>query len=461
MKISYTQLQTYLEDKLPTPEKLADAFTFHAFEIESLEKVGDDIILDIKVLPDRACYAKSYEGIAREVSTILGLKKKDGMVKIPVSMRTIIISVSQINEVLGSEITPKEAVSILTRMDINVTEKGDTLELAVPGDRLDLQVWRDIPEEVGRIYGYDKIKSILPKNTTSKPVVEKSFYYAEKIKNILVDVGFSEVYLYSLVAKGVYEIEKPLASDKNHLRTNLTDGIVKSLEFNAKNADLLGLDEIKIFEIGKVFTKNGEHTSLCVGIKNIKKKPPEGSTKESWQEKEKIKKIRGEVVKVLEVNSTILCTVDDSGGIISLNEEAVGMTNNSDGIFEINLDKVVATLPEPTSYADLNFDKAVSIEYKKFSMYPFIARDIAVFVPETIDDAAKVWLAVEKGIANAEATNLLAHHSLFDTFKKDGKVSYAYRMIFQSMDKTLTDDEVNAIMEKIYAEIKDKGWEVR
>ncbi len=454
MKISYTQLQTYLEDKLPTPEKLADAFTFHAFEIESMEKEGDDTILDIKVLPDRACYAKSYEGIAREVSAILGLKKKAEKVKIPDSKHTITVSISQINEVLGSDISQKEAVSILTRMDIKVTEKGDILELSVPCDRLDLQSWRDIPEEVGRIYGYDKIKSILPKNTTFKPIVEKAFYYTEKIKNILVSAGFSEVYTYSLVAKGVYEIEKPLAADKNHLRTNLTDGIVKSLEFNARNADLLGLDEIKIFEIGKVFTKDGEHTSLCVGIKNIKK------AKGAELAKEKIKKVRDEVLKVLEVNATILCTVDDSGGIISLNVEAVGMTNNSDGIFEINLDKVVATLSEPNSYADLNFSKATTIEYKKFSVYPFIVRDIAVFVQgPTLD--TEVWSVIEKVLNEVGAANLLAHHSLFDTFKKDGKVSYAYRMIFQSMEKTLTDDEVNSIMEKIYAEIKGKGWEVR
>ncbi len=454
MKISYTQLQTYLEDKLPTPEKLADAFTFHAFEIESVEKVGDDTILDIKVLPDRACYAKSYEGIAREVSTILGLKKKADKVKIPVSTNTISVSISQINEVLGSEITQKEAVSILTSMDINVTEKDDTLELAVPGDRLDLQSWRDIPEEVGRIYGYDKIKSILPKNTTFKPVVEKMFYYSEKIKNVLVNAGFSEVYTYSLVAKGVYEIEKPLAADKNNLRTNLTDGIVKSLEFNARNSDLLGLDEIKIFEIGKVFTKDGEHTFLCVGINNVKK------SKGADLAKEKIKKVRDEILKVLEANATILCTVDDSGGIISLDGESIGATNNFDGIFEIDLDKVVVTLANPVSYADLNFGKAVSIEYKKFSVYPFVVRDIAVFVSELVQ-AGDVWSVIEKVLTDNSSYELLVHNSLFDTFKKDGKISYAYRMIFQSMDKTLTDDEVNAIMEKIYAEIKDKGWEVR
>lgn len=456
MKISYSQLQTYFEDKLPTPEKLVEAITFHAFEIESVEKDGDDFVLDIKVLPDRACYAKSYEGIAREVSTILGLKKNSDKVKIPAGERSIVVSSAQINEVLGSEISSEEVISILDRMDITVKENGDKLELSIPGDRLDLQSWRDIPEEVGRIYGYDKIKPILPKNTSFKPVVEKTFYYSEKIKNILVSAGFSEVYTYSLVAKGVFEIEKPLAADKNHLRTNLTDGIVESLEFNARNSDLLGLDEVKIFEIGKVFTKDGEHTSLCIGIKNIKK------IKGADQAKDKIKKVRDEIFKIINSSATILCTVDDSGGIISVDGEAIGMTNNSDGIFEVNLDKLIKTLDEPSSYADLDFGKSASVEYKKFSQYPFIVRDIAVFVQgPTSDSDNEVWQVIEKSITEAGAGDLIARHSLFDTFKKEDKTSYAFRIVFQSMKKTLTDGEVNPVMERVYDQMRENGWEVR
>lgn len=454
MKISYKQLQTYFIDTLPTPEVISDAFTFHAFEIESMEKEGDDTIMDIKVLPDRACYAKSYEGIARELSTIFGLNKNESKVKIGELSRKISVTVGQVNEVLGSEIIQQEMVSILTRLDMKVTENGEVLELAIPADRLDLATWRDIPEEVGRIYGYDKIKAILPRNTTFKPQVEKSFYYAEKIKNTLMLAGFSEVYTYSLVAKGVYEIEKPLAADKNHLRTNLTDGIQKSLDMNARNADLLGLDSINIFEIGKVFTEKGEHTSLCIGIKNVKK------VKGADQAKEKIKKIRDEVLKMLEVEATILCTVDDTGGLVSVAGETIGVTNNADGIFEINLDKLVATLADPVSYDDLKFGKTASVEYKKFSLYPFMVRDIAVFVPESVE-SSQVWKAIEKGIAEAGATDLVARHSLFDTFKKDGKISYAFRIVFQSMEKTLTDDEANAIMEKVNGEMVANGWEVR
>jgi phenylalanyl-tRNA synthetase beta chain len=453
MKFSYKQLQTYFEDTLPTPEKLAEAVTFHAFEIESLEKEGDDTIMDIKVLPDRACYAKSYEGVALEISAILGLKRDQS--KIPVEtgeVRTIPFHLHDITDVLGVPIPKEEVANILESLGIHVDVIADSFAAKVPSNRLDITHWRDLPEEIGRIYGYDKIpaKTPSPLKPASAPHAES--YYAEKIKNILVAANFSEVYTYTLVPKGVYEMEKPLAADKNHLRTNLTDGITQSLELNARNSDLLGLDEIKVFEIGTVFTEKGEHTSLCVGIKNIKKKQTPA--------KDKIKVVRDQILAELGAKASILCTVDDTGGIISLGGKAIGMTNNSDGIFELNLTELVATLPVPTSYEDLGFGKAPALEYRRFSPYPFIVRDIAVFVPDQVT-ALEVWGIIAQRIGEGNANMLLARHSLFDEFKKEGKVSYAFRIVFQSAEKTLTDGEVGSVMEKITEGLKEKGWEVR
>jgi phenylalanyl-tRNA synthetase beta chain len=447
MKVSYAQLQNYFDEKLPSPEKLAEAFTFHAFEVESVEKSGEDVVFDLKVLPDRASYAKTPQGIAREVSAILGLKKKPEIIPSKDISRKIACRIDRINEVLGVEVPRDEVVSILKRLDIDVEESGNELVLTVPKDRLDLWDWRDIPEEIGRIYGYDKVPSILPSNTAFKPKVQGTFYYAEKIKNILVERGFSELYMYSLASKGDFEIEKSVASDKNFLRVNLTEGMVKALELNAKNADLLGLDEIKIFEIGRIFPKEGERTSLCVGIKNLKKKDVKAN--------EKIKIVRDELMNILGANASILCTIDDTGGIISLNGRHIGVTNNVEGILELDLDALIASLPEPTSYSDLNFGKAVNVEYGKFSPYPFIVRDIAVFVPEGTDSKTlQEILALNGG-------ELLVNTRLFDVFTKEGKTSYAYRLVFQAKDRTLTDAEPNAVMEKIYEEVKKKGWEVR
>lgn len=451
MKISYAKLQTYFAEPLPTPDALGEAFTFHAFEIEGMERDGADTIMDIKVLPDRACYAKSYEGIAREAKAILSLKPKEGALP-PISYtRTIAVAPAQINAVLGTNISGDEIIAILKRLDIigasardaaaAKSGKPDSGEFvfSIPSDRLDLQDWRDIPEEIGRIYGYDKIAATLPKDDGFKAAIEKTFYYAEKIKNILANLGFSEIYAYSLVAQGAYEIEKPLAADKNHLRTNLSEGIAKSLELNARNADLLGLEAIKIFEVGKAFPKEGESLRLAFGAVQVKK------------------------AKGVNGKSIVDAACAALAGAFGANTELLAAKQSTVGtstIIEIDLDVLIKTLPAPASYADLGFGKAVQVSYKKFSAFPFIVRDIALFVPETIS-SDEVWGVIAAGIQAAGASDLLARHGLFDAFKKDGKVSYGFRMVFQSMDRTLTDTEAASIMEAVYQAVKSKGWEVR
>jgi phenylalanyl-tRNA synthetase beta chain len=453
MKISYAKLQELFEDKLPAPEKLAEAFNFHFAEVESIEQEGDDTILDVKVLPDRAGYAKSYEGIALEASAILGLRRKaSASLKAP-AVRTVEFSGNKIREVLGTEVGNDDIVRILTNLDLEVTVNGDSFTLQVPAIRTDLQDWRDIPEEIARHYGYDKIPAKIPEKA-AQPKPDKTFYYAEKVKNILVEKGYSEVYTYALTHKGVYHIEKSVAQDKNYLRANLTDNIQKSLELNVRNADLLGLDAISIFEIGNVFCEEGEHLALAIGLMTVKKK------KGGAKDKDAIKVVRDELFAALGVQAQILCSADDTGGIISLNGKTVGITNKVEGIMELNLTQVIQSLSEPVSYDDLNFEKSVSITYKRFSSYPFMVRDIAVFVPEQIS-SDEVWNVIKKGIEAGNGAELLTRNALFDEFKKDGKISYAFRMVFQSMDRTLTDDEANAIMEKVNAEVKGKGWEVR
>lgn len=85
-----------------------------------------------------------------------------------------------------------------------------------------------------------------------------------------------------------------------------------------------------------------------------------------------------------------------------------------------------------------------------------MTRDIAVWVPDSEGSEELVSIIKKNG------TELLQKEPrLFDQFSKEGKTSYAYRMIFQAFDRTLTDDEVNKIMETIHTEVKAKGWEVR
>jgi phenylalanyl-tRNA synthetase beta subunit len=93
--------------------------------------------------------------------------------------------------------------------------------------------------------------------------------------------------------------------------------------------------------------------------------------------------------------------------------------------------------------------------YKPFSMYPFIARDIAFWAPVDTD------VRLTKSNILENAGEILVRLDQFDRFEKEGRVSYAFRLIFQSLERTLTDEEVNAVMEKVSAALRAKGYEVR
>jgi len=125
----------------------------------------------------------------------------------------------------------------------------------------------------------------------------------------------------------------------------------------------------------------------------------------------------------------------------------------TDGTAEINLGEILKVLPLVTEYKK-NVSKP-ALTYKPFSSYPSITRDIAMWVDEgvAIKDIEEL-LSQKTGPLRVRTT-------LFDEFKKDGKVSYAFRLVFQSSEKTLTDNEINAVMDEVYQAAREQGFEVR
>jgi phenylalanyl-tRNA synthetase beta subunit len=250
---------------------------------------------------------------------------------------------------------------------------------------LDLETKEDLAEEIGRTYGYENIVSSSLGETSFKPEINKTTYYLNKIREELIEEGYSEVMTYSFASEGEVELMNPLASDKNFLRASILPKLRESYELNKKNKDLLGLKEVKIFEIGKVFKNNQE--------------------------------------------------------ILALGK----MPDNT----EENLDEYIASQPEPTELPNLQTSELLNLRYQPISSYPFITRDIALWVPtETKPEDIE-------NIIRDGAGSLLVNLFLFDTFSKEGRVSYAFRLVFQSMDRTLTDREANKIMEKVTLKLQE------
>lgn len=307
-------------------------------------------------------------------------------------MRTLSFAVTDIARSLGK--ADADAIAnVFDHYHYEYKRDGDNFTLTIPAWRADITGVHDIVEEVGRVIGYDTIAPApLP---TVFPVAHSPIYQnIRAAKAWLVHDGYREVMTYTFRPKGEVEVARG-AKGKSMLRTNLSDGLKESYDLNRLNAPLLGLSEIKLFEIGTVFPKADlEEIHLAIADK--------------------------------------------------------------DGIKEMTVEEYIAEHKVVAESATLEIEHTAST-FKPWSVYPYITRDIAVWI-DGEDGKAKLETIVND-FANKYCVRAPV---LFDEFTKDGKTSRAYRFVFQSDTKTLTEAEVEEWMKILHAEIeKDSAYTLR
>lgn len=324
--------------------------------------------------------------------------------------RKISFTTDFVNKKVGGNITNAEVEQILKNYNFSYENNNGSFEVVVPSLRLDLENPIDMAEEIGRIYGYDKLTPSMPE-ISFEPKQNETYQKILAVRNHLINEGYREVMTYAFGKKGEVEVLAS-ASDKNFLRTNLTDGLKVSFEMNRLNAPLLGIDAVKIFEIGTVFKKDKE--TINVGLADKK-----GVTEFSLDEC--LTKFGIDSKK----SSDLL-----SGGLVT---SSIGQT-----IFD--------SIPNFVSW----------------SVYPFITRDLSLWVNNDSDKDIVLEIIKEAG-----GDLLMFEPRVVDRFEKparpdsaggEGKISYAFRMVFQSHERTLSDDEINKIMEQINQKVVEKGY---
>jgi phenylalanyl-tRNA synthetase beta chain len=316
-------------------------------------------------------------------------------------IKKLSFSIDKISKILGLTVSSGEVEDILKKYGFSTEDTSASpgeFTITVPPMRLDLIIEEDMAEEIGRILGYDKVKGKIPQ-IDFKPKINDTYMKIIFVRNKLLDDGYSEVFNTTFSNTGEVSVLAS-ASDKNFLRANLTDGLKESIKLNQANAPLLGIEQAKIFEIGTV-----------------------------WNPIEEMHVAYGDKKGIKEI------TIDE----FTKNSEAQTLYTHSNGC-------------------------STSVRFKMWSLFPFIARDIAVWVPDAVENNK-----VEKIIKENMGDMVVRGPELFDEFKKpaspaggDGKISYAFRLVFQSYDRTLTDQEVNNILAKITEKITEKkDWQVR
>lgn len=340
----------------------------------------------------------------------------------------VTISSTDVNQLLGTAIDDDTMVSIFDRLGFTYEVHRGEFSVTAPFERRDIRIPEDVVEEVGRVHGYNNITSAQTPAPAQPPRVHKKFAYMERVRSVLSEIDFSEVYLYTLRPDGDIALRNALASDKDHLRSNLKDGIEESLEKNEKNMPLLGLySAVRLFEIGNIFSKSGEATHVCLGVRIAGTKKREAKTHDELIEAKAA------------LEAAFGCTLPEPEG----------------ETLEFSLDALLDELPDVDTYPATPLVRP-GTAYSPLSPYPFVLRDIAVWLPDGIGVEA-LQIIIEK-----HAGELLQRSDLFDTFAKDGRVSYALHLVFQSCHETLTDAKVGEIMHAIEAEIATQSsWEIR
>jgi phenylalanyl-tRNA synthetase beta chain len=320
-----------------------------------------------------------------------------------------------------------------------------------PFERRDIVIPEDLIEEVGRILGYDHVQSeSLPAMSTSPD--QARFRGIESIKDFLIEHGWSEISTQTFARDGDISLANPLDQTRPALRTSLAENMIDALARAKVVAPRVfgPAPELKLFEIGTVFRKDTEHLSLVLGYDQL------------------IGKKRLSVIDEIVEQLREFLSTDKA----ALPAEALVRT---DVIAEISLaDLDLEELSRRSTKEGMSYiPKQIALgAYKSFSLYPFALRDIAVWTPAGTEESEVInIIAHEAEKVSAIANNgdsLLARIDLFDRFEKKNdagdveRISYASRLVFESMDRTLSDEDINPLMEKVTAALNaQEGFEVR
>ncbi len=399
------------------------------------------------------------------------------------SPKEIKLSLDYVNKLLGKKVLKKEVVRILKSLEFEIiSSQKEELKIKVPTFRKDILIPEDLIEEIGRMIGFEKIKPEFPVLPIKSPEKNFNLFWERRIKDILKQFGFTEVYNYSFFgdkeaeqfsykSKDLIELKNPVSIEQKYLRSNLTPNLIKNVQKNQKFNDISlkqYIDEIRIFELGKVFIKNNlsekKHLTFVLA-----KREADSSTEQFYKLKGIVDSLFNKLgiadvwyddVKPKPQESKMESWNKKKSAEIKVNNKELGFLG------EINpalYEKM--KISGNVMVCDIDFEELKNLateeqEYQPISEYPSAVRDLAVLVP------IEIKIADVLNLINITGGVLVRDVDLFDEYVgeelPEGKKNLAFHIIYQSQDKTLASKEIDEIHKKIIRGLeKNLQWEVR
>ena len=380
-------------------------------------------------------------------------------------VQKVTVNPVRINKLLGVNVPMDQFINILESLEFKCNlVSSEVLELEVPTFRLDITEDADILEEIARIYGYNNIPSAsLEGNATAGVKTEKQ-KFIDNVKSNSIACGLNEILTYSFVSpRGVDKINLPADDEKRNfvkimnplgeetsvMRTTLIPNMLDVISTNISHK----VEEVSAFECGNTFIPQEglpiETKKYCVGMY--------GKEVDFFVLKGVIESVLNNVgLKGYEIEpeTTNLTFHPGRCAKIVYNNIYIGTFGelHPDVIENYNLGQrvYVAEINIDTVFENLNLTKS----YNPLPKYPSTSRDIALIVKD------EVFVKQIEDIIKANGEDLVESYKLFDVYKgaqiEEGHKSIAYSITYRSKDKTLTDEDVAKVHEKILSELSEK-----
>jgi len=378
----------------------------------------------------------------------------------PIKQTVIPFNLSRVNRILGSNLDYDTITNTLSRIDLNKTPDGIT----VPSYRVDIKEEIDLVEEVARLINLDNLPtSVIEPVYLDQPNKGRDDHIS-LIRNTLVEIGLQEIFTNSMISEksagiipniDTVKILNPISDDLSIMRPSLLPGILSTIVHNQNRQN----SDLKIFEIGQIFINTGEN-KLPLQPSNFAFALSGKRNPEFWEAEEQsfdfydLKGIVENIFLKLQVefpqiipdqNYTFLN--DDYSVQFKLNGQEIGYCGKlADEIYKIS------DINNDVYFAELNLDlliKFISDEkkYKTIGKYPYIEKDLALLLESKIPANEVLTFIKQQG------GKLLRIVDVFDVYSGDkvagGNKSIAFRLRFQSDERTLKDKEVDQVFKKI------------
>lgn len=402
-------------------------------------------------------------------------KTYDGSVKAAQKKNVVLLNPANVTRWLGTGLGAGPITAILKRLGFSIAPSAGKLKVTVPQHRLDITGEVDLIEEIARLVGFENIEEEMPRWASGAEEAKTSGRRTiEKAKNILAANGLTEALTYSLVSEellrtfGVYDeaeavhLENPLSQEQALMRRRILPGLLGSLSRNATRHNR----PVKLFELSNVYIQNkgriAEYPSLALAIDETELLgwKGRGAPVDFFD----LKGILQALCEGLGATGLAYRALDETGEtIFSPGASAqILLDGTAIGVMGLIKEKVQKALDiEKKVYAaELSFEALIRNAATKKKMYtplprfPEVRRDISLIAPEELP----------QGEITAAISALKVPHIqeviLFDVYTgkhiPEGKRGLTYAVVYRSDERTLTDEEVNGLHQRIVDHLTDK-----